>query len=775
MITNVIWIDSNIYNKENADYIKELRAIRLLNLKLFNEVNQAFNFILTIEFKETIIIINDALYSEFVKKFQEKILNICVAPKIIVFTKNKDAFIEHNNSYNNSSFYSFISVATSFTEIKMFLKKTNENEIKEKYKDDNVQLTFEYIEKIEQLVLPIFFKSLIDIQGIDDIKKYTESLYQKFAKGNYKLEELLGSIVSLDNIPIEILSKYYARLYTAESVFHKTINEELGSNEKEKYLQYLTYIKILYEGVKLKSLPLSKSDILYRGSKISNKEIEKIKDYIKIKKEGLPSSIVFSKSFLSFSKDINQAINFLCINNNRNDKDLSNVLFILTKDDSLGYNLATHGDIEKISFFPKEKEILFFPFSSFEIKEITYNEDNKRYEIKLLYLGKYLKEIKDNENLLKNPDIIPDSDFKKQFIDCGFIKDEIVENLTTNFLYERFTQYEKVIQRNNNNNDNINKKGNDDNRDNNNIITGEIRINKEEKLDKDIRIINYCENKEEIEENVKITINDKIIGFSYYHKFKKLGNYKIKYIFKNSLTNLSCIFWNCEHLTNLNLSQFNTKNAINMYGMFRGCRSLQNINLENLDTQNVSNMSGMFFDCKALFNLNLSYFNTKNVSKMGKMFSQCISLTTLDLSNFNTENVTDMSYMFSGCNSLKNLNLSNFNTQNVTDMSYMFLGYNLLTNLDLSKFNTQNVKDMSHMFSGCKSIKNLDLSNFNTQNVTDMSYMFYDCISLISLNLSNFSFQNVTVMGSMFNGCNILDEKYIKTKDKKILKVFRNG
>jgi len=45
-------------------------------------------------------------------------------------------------------------------------------------------------------------------------------------------------------------------------------------------------------------------------------------------------------------------------------------LYILEKNDNLGYNLSNHGDIEKISYFPDEKEVLFFPFSSFEIKEI---------------------------------------------------------------------------------------------------------------------------------------------------------------------------------------------------------------------------------------------------------------------------------------------------------------------------------------------------------------------------------------------------------------------
>ena len=49
---------------------------------------------------------------------------------------------------------------------------------------------------------------------------------------------------------------------------------------------------------------------------------------------------------------------------------LSKVLYILEKDDNIDYILSTHSDIEKISFYPNEKEVLFYPFSSFEIKDI---------------------------------------------------------------------------------------------------------------------------------------------------------------------------------------------------------------------------------------------------------------------------------------------------------------------------------------------------------------------------------------------------------------------
>ena len=82
-----------------------------------------------------------------------------------------------------------------------------------------------------------------------------------------------------------------------------------------------------------------------------------------------------------------------------------------------------------------KKKYYFFPFSSFEIKEIK--KVNDRYEIKLLYLGKYIKELEKKKN---NNNIIPNSEFKKQIIESGLIK--IVDNTPKNIL-NNYNDYKK--------------------------------------------------------------------------------------------------------------------------------------------------------------------------------------------------------------------------------------------------------------------------------------------------------------------------------------------
>ena len=388
------------------------------------------------------------------------------APKIIVFTTSVSKFHQKNPKYDNNieKFYKYGGIVTIFQELKKFLDNETINIFPEEIiqkklslKND-VQLTFEYIDRKEKLMLPLFFKSLISGINNDNLELYNNFLYNTYSNENNNIKNLLGSLLSLKEIPIEILSKYYIRLYTIESNFYRNLNRDLGLNQIKKYLPFY---KALYEGVKLKSLPLSSDKNLYMGSKISVQEITKIKRYLKNKKPNLPGSIMFSRSFLSFSKERGEAELFLDISNNMSG--LSKVLYILEKNEHLGYNLSTHGDIENVSFYANEKEVLFFPFSSFEIKSVNENNSLSReetvYEITLIYLGKYLEEIEKDFNITPNKKLIPDSEFKTQLFQTGLIPEENIVNLNTKSLYNSYKKYENEIL-NNTNSNNLKLNGN---------------------------------------------------------------------------------------------------------------------------------------------------------------------------------------------------------------------------------------------------------------------------------------------------------------------------
>ena len=408
----VVFIDKNI-NQENYQNFKselesKINQKKYSNIETYSNIEETIKYIKTIKFRETKIIINGNIYSKFMERLKEELNSIFIIPQIIIYTENKEKFLEDNNnnlSDINDPFYK-CKIMTTFDDIIKNISEeigVEQNEKKNKSSNDIPELTFEYIDQKEKLALPLFYKTLIQFTDINT-QKYTEKLYNEYSQKIPEIEELFRQIKSIPDVPIQILSKYYIRAYTFPSDFYVDMNSSLRKNEKEKFLPF---IKVLYESLKFKSIELSK-DKLFRGSKIKNSEIKKIKEYLKSKIENIPSSIVFSRTFLSFSKSKKEALKFTSFigntnviddnddedeneednndendgdNNNENEEDnnienndnnLSEVLYILKKDKNqkIDYDLANHADIENISALSYEKEELFFPFAPFEVKAI---------------------------------------------------------------------------------------------------------------------------------------------------------------------------------------------------------------------------------------------------------------------------------------------------------------------------------------------------------------------------------------------------------------------
>ena len=647
-ITNNIWIDPTIDSQKNAAEIKS--KLNSLKIKLFTNINSSINYLKSIKSTKVKVIINHQIYPEFIQKYKENIVDMCFHLTIIIFKKEEEDVKDDNIDYKTDEqiFYEMGGIVSKLEELKKLLEKESnkiQTEAKKKNLFDNeVQLTFEFIDSKEQLLLPLSFKSLIEKTSNDNMLQYTNTLFKTYSEETIEIKRLLDSFIYIPKMTVGTLAKYYAKFYSIESGFYKDLNASLRLNKAEKYLPF---IKTLYEGVKVKMLPLASDSILYRGQLISKFEIDKIKNFLNNKVENLPGLIVFCKPFLSFSKDRQVAENFLsgssCYNN------LTKVLFTLEKDDNVGFNLSTHCDLENISYYQSEKEVLFFPFSSFEIKEIKEIDlgYEKIYEMRLLYLGKYLKDIENDKNITINENSLPDSEFKKQLIECGLIKKEKIEKINPQSLLQNFKKFENDIKNNKNTDEVVIINKNIINSNKSNIITGEIYINSEN-VNKDILIINSFENfqrinnkelnnendaknlnENEIKENTEIKINGNKIEFSYTYKFESEGIYTIEYIIKKNLTRTNHMFSDCEYLTKLNLSNLNTQDVENMSYMFYNCKSLIDLDLSNFDTQNASNISYMFYNCNSLKNLNLSDFKINKGTEVKNIFAYCDSLMDL--------------------------------------------------------------------------------------------------------------------------------------------------
>ena len=226
-----------------------------------------------------------------------------------------------------------------------------------------------------------------------------------------------------------ILALFYLRLYTNESSFYRNLNKDLSHNRFELYQ---TFIFLMYSLLRSNIISSFKKQKLYRCTMINRSELDRIED--SLGKNQIP--LYYNKTFFSFTKEKNIALNFLKMTNSNN---LYNILFILDICDNNNYPVSNI-DIDNISFYPNEKEVLFLPFSSFEIESIK-NSSIKGISLKVVnlrYWDKYSNKI---EEFLNSKNEEEKTEFFANSINCLMAKDFIF-NIDKNFKFaQNYAKY----------------------------------------------------------------------------------------------------------------------------------------------------------------------------------------------------------------------------------------------------------------------------------------------------------------------------------------------
>ncbi|CAF1226052.1 unnamed protein product [Adineta steineri] len=178
-------------------------------------------------------------------------------------------------------------------------------------------------------------KELQDIDGINTIKEYFDRAID-------------------EKDPIYLLTAY-----TAETDFYSTLNVHLAQLRlknltAEENLSRAYYIGIIARHPKFEIL--SYTGMTYRGMMITEDDI----------KQYQIGSRILTKTFSSTSKQYNIALRFLNNNHNANDR-LSTICVYHIR------NQRTALDIENISLFRDEQEVLILPYSAFKIIDIIQN------------------------------------------------------------------------------------------------------------------------------------------------------------------------------------------------------------------------------------------------------------------------------------------------------------------------------------------------------------------------------------------------------------------
>ena len=253
----------------------------------------------------------------------------------------------------------------------------------------------------------------------------------------------------------------------------------------------------------------------------------------------------------------------------------------------------------------------------------------------------------------------------------------------------------------------------------------------------------------------------------------------------SSVENMEYLFYNCDSLRILDLSNFNMQQVTRAGDMFTGLTSLIYLNATNM-VLSQGGISNQFF----IESQHLIVCQSQDIFRNNKLYEICCS--------FNVENEMCESdnyitlYFNQDCNyengfkndNRNNINFINYDGSTVTDSNELNIiaGTSLeihftspvinmekffaqendsnmgnVKSIDLSHFDSSSVENIGSMFSGCNLLESIDLSNFDTTKVINMSKMFSNCKSLKSINLSKFTTSLVTDMNGMFSGCSSLE------------------
>ena len=451
----IFWLDQNVFNNENKE-IYNFYKNRLLkfNFFCFTSVDSLFSFINKnleyLEFRLFYIVVSGSLAEEFFSEYVKTSEKYNILAASIVYCLHP---IYHEmKPYFEDKFLNPGGVTCNFEKVMKYILKDECNWKKihqtyKEYKPGNTEygdvFMFMDTKNEYELALPILIGKSINSSLIEkgEIKKFQEVLLSRYCNSYEKkdLQLIKPSGNKNMNIPLHILTKFLVKFYTSESLndnhFYKQLNLDLTNG---KFDEYHPFIFLIYDSLN-KGYIKSYNEKLYRGGKLNKSELNKIISEKNERTNKNQKLFYYSKNFLSFSKEEKVAREFLY--NNYQDNKSETVLFIIERCKNEKYFISNI-DIESLSKYKHEKEVLILPLTCFEVVRIGNKETygNVRYrKIYLSYLDKYQDIItKKIENLNSTPDKKEinqfftnsiKSDFGKNFIECYDKKQKLSLNL----------------------------------------------------------------------------------------------------------------------------------------------------------------------------------------------------------------------------------------------------------------------------------------------------------------------------------------------------------
>ena len=439
--TLIIWIDKNVNNNENISYQKTIEKEDEIKLKCFEEINQGIECIKEIKFQKTIIIISGSFYKEFFNLFERCVDDINIIPKIIIFTGNLNNFNSYNfdKTHFNHPFYNIGGVVDDIDTLMEFIKKSinkynSEFDGDNKKRIKNEELIFQSILNKNELVLPIYYGKYLKNVSEEEIDNFNKKIFKDYESINNEPTGFIFSQLSeAGNIPIKLLTKFWLRAYSLQTFFTDNMNKNLINNN---YNDYLPIIHQLYKAANecffddrhsklYKGIIVRKGNITDDGNNCWKSYINKFKEKENNdNNDDIPKAILYGTSFFSFYKDEDIVDDFKK-EKYINPRNTFFIKLILENNNDLAFVKNSININKELSYFEKDDEVLFFPFSCFEIKKIEETRKDLEYKITLNYLDKYKTLFQREKNL--NLEDLPKNNYLDLILNSGIIDQDLIK------------------------------------------------------------------------------------------------------------------------------------------------------------------------------------------------------------------------------------------------------------------------------------------------------------------------------------------------------------
>jgi len=359
--TTLLWFDPNIGHKEDTKQTKD--KLREINdyVSFYEDLQLCIDYIQSAK-NEKIFLITSGKQAP---QILPAVLNLRQIDSIFIFCMKIERYEHLTNEYTKIiGIYNNLDQLSESIREQMTLVDQQIQTLS--FFNQHEQSTKDLSKESGKFIWFQLFKYVIlRLPRDEKAKKEMIETCRNYYRGHTKQMKLI------DEFEKEYRSEDAIRWYSKQSFVYKLVNKALRTSDYDQLHRFRYFISDLSHSLEKEheNLLLSDEEILtiYRGTKLHKEEFEQLKQNV--------NGLISTNGYLSTSRNRSLALSFAKKSTKR--PDVIPVLFQIHCDIKQIDRSVIFADIEKLSVFPREQEVLFDIDAAFRIDSIETDGERK--------------------------------------------------------------------------------------------------------------------------------------------------------------------------------------------------------------------------------------------------------------------------------------------------------------------------------------------------------------------------------------------------------------